>query len=269
MGSSDLITRSWNGQTIRMRHNRICLTDLCKAGETRSGNALRFSHWFESDATQRFLQHRSAKTGREVFAISGVIDNAENSALIIRESQRGDAWGDKVVGMRLAAQLCVELEHLVYEWFTEAVEQGSSRGTPQPTEVPALSPGETLDLIQRSYTMLQELGVADDRDRIRFGDMIRNTTARGAGGYLLPPADESMAISDALLECGAPPNRVQNLAIKFGKEFKAMYREEHGQDPPMRIQSVNGRPTKVCEYNSGYLRQKYDYIKDWLARHIG
>ena len=104
------VVRSWNGQTIRMRAGRVCLTDLCRAGETDSGNPIRFSNWFESDATQRFLLHRSAVTGNEVLSISAAIDNAENPALIIRENQRGDAWGGCVgVALRIC---CTRPMHL-------------------------------------------------------------------------------------------------------------------------------------------------------------
>ena len=114
--------RVWNGQTIKMRAGRICLTDLCKAGETAGGNAIRYRDWFESEPTQRFLAHRAEQLGVEVFSISRAIDNAENSALVIRENERGDAWGDKVVALKLAARLCTALEHEVYSWYAEQVD---------------------------------------------------------------------------------------------------------------------------------------------------
>jgi len=96
-----------------MRAGRVCLTDLCRAGETDSGNPIRYRDWFESDATQRFLLHRSAVTGNEVLSISPAIDNAENPALIIRENQRGDAWGDEVgPWMGLPHQRTFQGDHL-------------------------------------------------------------------------------------------------------------------------------------------------------------
>lgn len=247
MSSGELMTRSWNGQAIRMRHNRICLTDLCKAGETRSGNPLRFAHWFESDATQRFLQHRSDKTGRPVFAISAVIDNAENSALIVRESQRGDAWGDKVVGMRLAAQLCVELEHLVYEWFTESVD----RGAPAPVTVsqPRLPSTDVLGTVEKSINLLERLGGLDDRAEHLLRDIVLNHAARSAGGELLLPGARMLSLQEAFQELAdAKPDEATKLANQYGRAFKRMYREENGRDPKTHKQLVKGRTCDVCDY---------------------
>jgi hypothetical protein len=153
--ADSFVVRSWNGQTIRMRAGRVCLTDLCKAGETGSGNPIRFAHWFESDATQRFLQHRSAVTGREVFAISSAIDNAENSALIVRESERGDAWGDEVVSLKLAGRLCTELEHEIYQWYAET--RVSQVRDTQPLAL-APAPNEDLAFAGLVATMVEKVG---------------------------------------------------------------------------------------------------------------
>lgn len=262
-GRSQLLTRSWNGQTIRMRNNRICLTDLCKAGETRSGNSVRFAHWFESDATQRFLQHRAAKTGRPVFSISSLVDNAEKSALIIRESQRGDAWGDKVVGMRLAAQLCVELEHMVYEWFTESVDQEAPMSLT--VSEPRLPVVNVLDTVERSIGLLERLGGLDDRAEHLLRDIVLNHAARSAGGELLLPGVRMLSLQEAFQElAGATPREASELANKNGRAFKRLYREENGRDPKTHKQLVKGRTCDVCDYEWDWISSHADDLADAL-----
>lgn len=128
---------------------------------------------------------------------------------------------------------------------------------PRPRPASALSPHETLDLIERSYSMLERLGVADDRDRLQFGDMVRNTAARAAGGLLLAPADpdlEEVTLSEAWLEVtGKPLPRGKGSAI--GKLIAEMYREEFGEEPPTRRQFVDGAPRSVKSYVRRYLHK--------------
>lgn len=136
---------------------------------------------------------------------------------------------------------------------------------PQPVAIPALEPQKALDLIERSYGLLERFGVADDRDRLQFGDMVRNVTARGAGGLLLPPSpnEEEISLADAWLELtGQPLDRSKGPFV--GKLVAAHFREEFQDEPPTRIQSVNGRPTKVKSYRRGWLLKALDSLRSHI-----
>ena len=127
----------------------------------------------------------------------------------------------------------------------------------QPSEAeaaPALSPQETLDLIERSLGLLERLGVMDERDQLQFGDMVRSVTARGAGGLLLPPSpeNEEMTLSDAWLEVTGRPLPRSDYQ-KTGRLVAALYREEFDRKPPTRTQFVDGAPRQVKSYKRGWL----------------
>jgi hypothetical protein len=109
-------------------------------------------------------------------------------------------------------------------------------------------------LLERSYTLLERLGVVDERDRIQFGDMVRHVAARGAGGLLLPASVEhqELSISEAWLEVtGQLLPKGKGPAI--GKLLAAMFRKEFQQEPPTRMQYVDGAPRQVKSYRRGWL----------------
>jgi hypothetical protein len=226
------VVRSWNGQAIRMRAGRVCLTDLCKAGETGNGNPIRFANWFESEATQRFLQHRSAVTGREVFAISAAVDNAEKSALIVRESERGDAWGDEVVSLKLAGRLCTELEHEIYQWYAET-RVSRTRDT---------QPNAALRNMREAAEIIQMLNIRlDERDHLHMKQVLLYQNAL--------PAAVDVPISYAIEELGlcTKPLPLSNLK-RIGMVLKRWFREERGSDPLKHDQYVDGAVRKVNTY---------------------
>lgn len=139
---------------------------------------------------------------------------------------------------------------------------GIDRPEAAPKTPPAIKPQESLDLIERSYDLLERFGVADDRDRLQFGDMVRNVTARGVGGLLMPasPDEEEISLADAWLELtGQVLDRSK--APSVGKLVASHFREEFEQDPPTRIQSVNGRPTKVKSYRRGWLLKALEALR--------
>jgi hypothetical protein len=265
------VVRSWNGQDIRMRAGRVCLTDLCKAGETGSGNAIRFSNWFESEATQRFLLHRSMVTGREVFAISAFIDNAENSALIVRESERGDAWGDEVVSLKLAGRLCTELEHEIYQWYAET--RVSQVRDTQPA-IPMLpAPAEQVKAAAEGlvfiWDALESRGLADDRDRIELKRDLKvlhtalvQTTAGSLPGTsnVLSAVDRLPRFLGRAVDVDAPLTFVewaaaylpaelssvvnkydQSLGMEMHKQYKVRYNEEAPTTTHLSTKAEEGR----------------------------
>ena len=291
------VVRSWNGQTIRMRAGRVCLTDLCKAGETDSGNPIRFAHWFESDATQRFLLHRSSVTDREVLSIGTVNDNAENSALIIRESQRGDAWGDEVVALKLAGRLSVELEHEVYRWYAETRVSQVRDTQPRP---PALNPAapfieaaEGLDLI---YDMLEKRGLADDRYRIEHkrdlkvlasAIMLATTNTPPGASNVLSPVEKLPKFQERSVDVELPLTIVEFASCyltaaesslinkhdrSLGRAVAPRYRERHGEEPgetnhlstkAQQLRQSRGLPLFGLAKNGNAIKPKTYLPRDW------
>jgi hypothetical protein len=119
----------------------------------------------------------------------------------------------------------------------------------QPAAVPL--PAEAmLSLLERTVTLMDRCGGADDRDQLLVKDLARNTLLRAAGGVaLLPPSpdDEELTISDAWLELTKSPIDKGQAPI-VGRQVACLYREEFKQDPPQRQQYVDGAPRKVFSY---------------------
>ena len=256
---SDFI-RVWNGQTIKMRSGRVCLTDLCKAGETAGGNAIRFSNWFESEATQRFLRHRADQLGVEVFSIGSPSATTENSALIVREFEtRGDAWGDKVTALKLAARLSTPLEHEVYSWYAEHVDGRVSQV--RDTQPLALARVETIGATARVICEIHQMimthtpGLVDARMEIELKRdlLLLNSTAVQSTTGMLPGTSNVLSPSDKLprfmgvavdpeLPIGVTEFFLQlndsnlskiitNYETQLGKKTKANYRLRYDKDP--------------------------------------
>lgn len=295
-GDGGFVVRSWNGQSIRMRAGRVCLTDLCRAGETDSGNPIRFANWFESDATQRFLLHRSAVTGNEVLSISAAIDNAENSALIIRESQRGDAWGDEVVALKLAGRLSVELEHEVYRWYAES-RVSQVRDTPIPAlPAPADQVKAAAEGIVFIWDALETRGLADDRDRIELKRdlkvlhtaLVQTTTGQLPGtSNVLSPVDRLPRFLGRAVDVHAPltfvewaaaylPGEISSVVNKYdsslGREMASLYRERHNDEPEttthLSVKAEEGRrrlnlPLFGTAKNGNAVAPKIYLPRDW------
>ena len=134
---------------------------------------------------------------------------------------------------------------------------GISTQLQSPGEAPQqLKPQDALDVIERSYDLLERFGVADDRDRIQFGDMVRSVAARGSGGLLLPPdpGSQELTISDAWLEITGQ-RLPRDQGIRLGRLVASMYRNEFQKDPPTRTQWVDGAP-----------RQVKSYVRRWLVK---
>lgn len=251
MHSSSLVSRSWNNTPIQRRttDGYVNATAMCKA------NGKRWSDYRESDRCQRYLDALSELTEIPVVSLYQAI-----------EGRNGGTFIHPQLAVDLARWISAPFAVWMDAWFLDESSRVSQvREVQQPA---ALAPAETLRILEDSYSFLERLGVADDRDRLQFGDMVRNVTARASGGLLLPSADEHLALTDVMIECGVAPQDANRLAISLGRDIANRYRTEFEEEPPLRTQSVNGRPTQVKSYPGSWLRQQTDYIANWVANRI-
>jgi len=253
MHSSSLVSRSWNGTPIHRRttDGYVNATAMCKA------NGKRWTKYRESDRANEYLEALSTEARISVY---GLIESKTGG------SEGGETWIHPQVAVDLARWISAPFAVWMDGWFLDEMGRASQvREVQQPA---ALAPAETLRILEDSFSFLERLGVADDRDRLQFGDMVRNVTARASGGLLLPAADEHLALTDVLIECGVAPQEANRLAISLGRDIANRYRTEFEEEPPLRTQSVNGRPTQVKSYPGSWLRQQTDYIANWVANRI-
>lgn len=237
MSIQALQSRSWNGTPIQRRttDGYVNATTMAKA----SGK--QWHDYWRTDRATEYLEALSAETGIPVSSL----------CLTTRGGAYQGTWIHARVAVDFARWISAPFAVWMDGWFLEEIR---SQAEPQPQAVPALSPHETLDLIERSMGLLERLGVIDERDHLQFGDMVRNVAARGAGGLLLPasPEDEELTISDAWLEVtGSALPRRDGPGV--GRLVAALYREEFDKEPPTRTQYVDGAPRQVKSYKRGWL----------------
>lgn len=237
MNIQALQSRSWNGTPITRRSTDgyVNATTMAKA----SGK--QWHDYWRTDRTTEYLEALSAETGIPVSSL----------CLTTRGGAYQGTWIHARVAVDFARWISAPFAVWMDGWFLEEIR---SQAEPQPQAVPALSPHETLDLIERSMGLLERLGVIDERDHLQFGDMVRNVAARGAGGLLLPasPEDEELTLSDAWLEVtGSALPRRDGPGV--GRLVAALYREEFDKEPPTRTQYVDGAPRQVKSYKRGWL----------------
>lgn len=238
MSIQALQSRSWNGTPIQRRttDGYVNATAMCKA------NGKRWTKYRESDRANEYLEALATEAR---ISVSGLIESR------LGGSTGGETWVHPQVAVDLARWISAPFAVWMDGWFLEEIR---SQAEPQPQAVPALSPHETLDLIERSMGLLERLGGMDERDKLQFGDMVRNVTARGTGGLLLSAAleDEELTLSDAWLEVtGSPLPRRDGPGV--GRLVAALYREEFDKEPPTRMQYVDGAPRQVKSYKRGWL----------------
>lgn len=247
-----LAIRPWNGTPIQRRttDGYVNATAMCKA------NGKLWSDFWRTNRCTEYLEALSGTMGNPIVGPKGLVQT--------REGNGGGTWVHPDVATELARWISPAFSVFVNQWFREAVEgQIAEAPTSAPTAVPALSPQDSLDLIERSMDLLERLGGMDDRDRLQFSDMVRNVTARGAGGYLLPPApeDEELTLSDAWLEVfgeALPRSKFSPVGTLVANAYK----EEFGAKPPKRTQYVDGAPRKVSSYRRGWLLQTLQRFKE-------
>lgn len=265
---SDLITRSWNDTPIGRRPSDgyVNATAMCKA------NGKKLNHYLDLDRTSDYLNALEASLVAQTPCESAVAGIPVTGVSLIEIRQGGNnpesqgTWVHPQVAVDLARWISPKFAVWMDGWFLEAVQQ------PRPQPTPAawsIGPMETLGLIERGIDLMERLGELDDRDRACFKDMVRNTTARGAGGLLLPPSEPMMPLSDALVRCGAPAHKAPDLASQLGRTIKQRYIEEHGRAPRTHKQTVRGKEVDVCDYEASWLQRQADFLKDWLRQKLG
>lgn len=233
------ITRSWNNTPISRRADGyVNATAMCKA------NGKRWSDFRESDRCNEYLEALETKTGISVFGLV--------------QSKRGglDAgtWVHPDVATELARWISPAFSVFVNQWFREEYEARLTRptgGSPQLAPVEVVE--RTLGVIRSLAEFFDEMGGMDDRDRILLKDIARNQVLKLTGGSLPElPADDEMTISDAWLEV-AGKAIPRDKAPAVGKLVAQLYREEFQQEPPTRMQYVDGAPRKVKSYRRNWL----------------
>jgi len=237
MSTDALISRSWNDTPIQRRttDGYVNATAMCKA------NGKQWSKYRESDRCQTYLDALAETSEIRMFEL-----------IESRQGQGGGTWVHPQVAVDLARWISAPFAVWMDGWFLESIQQGAAATVQVPAA--AIDPQQILSLIERSYNLLERLQVVDERDRIQFGDMVRNVAARGAGGLVLPAsADlEELAITDAWLEVtGQRLPKAKGPSI--GKLLAAMFRQEFQQEPPTRLEYVDGAPRQVKIYRRGWL----------------
>lgn len=220
---------------------------MCKA------NGKRWNNYFETDRASAYVETLSSVTGIPVTGTPGLVQTRQGG------TDQG-TWVHPQVAVDLARWISPEFAVWMDGWFLEELSGGKVRQVQEPR--PALKPAETLDLIERSYNLLERFGVVDERDQLQFGDMVRNVATQAAGGLLLPASDE-MTITDAWFELtGERLARGKYAAL--GRLVAARYREEFKKEPPTRKQYVDGAPRPVKSYQRSWLLGAVGWIRDQM-----
>lgn len=211
--------------------------------------------YWRTDRTTEYLEALSLETGISVSSL----------CLTVKGGAHQGTWIHPRVAVDFARWINPAFAVWMDGWFLEELQSRSQQTTPEPAVF--LKPQETLDLIERSMGLLERLGVMDERDHLQFGDMVRNVTAKGVGGLLLPPSPdaEEMTVSDAWLEVtGTALPREKGPAL--GRLVAALYRGEFEQDPPTRLQYVDGAPRQVKSYRRGWLVNAVQRLWEQVAQ---
>lgn len=239
--SDTLVVRTWNDTPIsrRTRDGYVNATAMCKA------NGKRWSDYRESERCQRYLDALSELTEIPVVSLYQSI-----------EGRNGGTFVHPQVAVDLARWISAPFAVWMDGWF---LEQSENTQTKKPEPQPAISGTDVLNLLKESVGFLKELESFDDRDRILFADLTRNNAMRVNSDFLLPPGDEEMTISDAYLEL-YQKRLPRNSSSQLGKTVANRYREEFEQEPPTRIQYVDGAPRKVKSYQKNWLMRTLQAI---------
>lgn len=137
---------------------------------------------------------------------------------------------------------------------------------PGPQPGPVQQAAGILKLVNDSLDLLERLGGTDEREQMIYRDLVNNTVVRSTGNALLPPARQTMTLSEALVACGAPAHKATQFAQKLGKAFKALYRQDHdGSNPPSHKQLVGGRQCDVADYERSWITTMFPQLKQWLT----
>jgi len=246
-----LISRSWNGTPISRRTSDgyVNATAMCKA------NGKRWKDYRESDRCQHYLDALESVAGISVHALvesrSGGVGG-------------GGTWVHPQVAVDLARWISAPFAVWMDGWFLESIQH------PQPTPVQEstlqLREAAVITLVERSIGLFEQLGGLDERDQLLFKDIVRSNVLTVSSG-LLPgtPADDELTLSDAWLEVFQqvlPRTKYRSAGMLVAEA----YREDFGQEPPLRQQCVDGAPRQVKSYRRSWL---IDTLKRFRAQLAG
>jgi KilA-N domain len=238
-----LVVRTWNDTPIARRSvdGYVNATAMCKANG---------KEWFDYVRTERVKEYISALK-------KSLQGSPEKSGDLVQVISNGpnDSRGTYVhprIAVDLARWINPEFAVWMDGWLLEELERQAQVKTEVPAPQPQISGTNVLSLLKESVDFIKDLGCFDDRDKILFSDLARNNAMRVNSDFLLPPGDEEMTISDAYLEV-FQERLSRNKSSVIGKTVANEYRKEFNQDPPTRIQYVDGAPRKVKSYQKNWL----------------
>lgn len=242
--SDSFVVRVWNDTPISRRttDGYVNATAMCKA------NGKQWNDYWRTDRATAYLEALCTETGIPV----------SNLCLSLKGGSNQGTWVHPQVAIDLARWINAPFAVWMDGWFLVQFENTQKqKAEPQP----AISGANILNLLKESVDFIKELGCLEDRDRILFSDLARNNAMRVNSDFLLPPGDEEITISDAYLELfqkNLPRNQMSNV----GKFVAQKYRVEFKQEPPTRIQYVDGAPRRVKSYQKNWLTSVLTLLKD-------
>ena len=237
--------RLYPQQTLRRTvDGYVNATAMCRA------NNKQWSKYRESDRCQTYLEALAETSGIRMF------DLIES-----RQGQGGGTWVHPQVAVDLARWISAPFAVWMDGWFLESLQQ--AQPAPVVSPPPRLREVEVIALVERTITLVEQLGGLDQRDQLLFKDIVRSNVLTASSG-LLPdaPTDEELTLGDAWLETfqQALP---RNQFCAAGKLVARAYREEFGEEPPCRQQFVDGAPRQVKSYRRSWL---IDTLKRFRAQ---
>ena len=130
---------------------------------------------------------------------------------------------------------------------------------------PRLRAADVVALVERTVALFERLGGVDQRDELLFKDIVRSNVLTASSG-LLPgtPAADELTLSDAWLEVFQqvlPRTKYRSAGMLVAEA----YREDFGQEPPLRQQFVDGAPRQVKSYRRSWLIDTLKRFRDQLA----
>jgi hypothetical protein len=239
--------RLYPQQTLRRTvDGYVNATAMCRA------NNKQWSKYRESDRCQTYLEALAETSGIRMF------DLIES-----RQGQGGGTWVHPQVAVDLARWISAPFAVWMDGWFLESLQQ--AQPAPVVSPPPRLREVEVIALVERTITLVEQLGGLDQRDQLLFKDIVRSNVLTASSG-LLPgaPTDQELTLGDAWLEefQQALP---RNQFCAAGKLVARAYREEFGEEPPCRQQFVDGAPRQVKSYRRSWLIETLKRFRAQLA----
>jgi len=244
-----LVSRSWNGTPISRRtiDGYVNATAMCKA------NGKQWSKYRESDRCQTYLDALAETSETRMF------DLIES-----RQGQGGGTWVHPQVAVDLARWISAPFAVWMDGWFLESIQHPQPRPVQESTL--QLREAEVITLVERSIGLFEQLGGLDERDQLLFKDIVRSNVLTVSSG-LLPgtPTDDELTLSDAWLEVFQqvlPRTKYRSAGMLVAEA----YREDFGEEPPLRQQFVDGAPRQVKSDRRSWL---IDTLKRFRAQLAG